>query len=72
MKPTEAELWDMYEECVAMKNGLRHLEKQFNEGIRLSKELIAHYEGPDHPFVKGRKRPSKTKKNIIDIKDFSQ
>ena len=71
MKPTEAQVWDMHDECQAMIKSLRHIAKEYKDGIRMAKEIVAHYEGPDHPFVKGHKRPSKTKENIVDIKDFA-
>ena len=72
LKLTQKQLEDYYDECMAMRKSLRHLEKMFNEGIDMAKQIVAHYEGPDHPFVKGRQKPSKTKGNIVDIKDFSQ
>ncbi len=72
MKLTQAELNDYYDECMAMKKSLRHLEDACNEGLELARQIVAHYEGPDHPFVKGREKPSKTQANIVDMKDYAQ
>ena len=71
LKLTQKQIEDYYDECMAMKKSLRHIEQMYNEGIEYAKQIVAHYEGPDHPFVKGREKPSKTKGNIVDIKDFA-